>query len=198
MKRWMKMAALVLFVGVSVSACSNDGSQNGGDATNTGVQTKEERQVEIAEMEKEILGLNQGNKNDILTKKAELLLMRYRDYISMNPRDSLTSEYLFKAADLSLGVGKPQASIRYLDRLIQDFPNFRKAPEMMLFRGFIYETYLNEHGNAVKAYQAMIERYPNHRLTNDARASIDNLSLSEEELIEKFKRQNQEQKKNPS
>lgn len=161
------------------------------DRSTAGVQSIEERQQEIAEMEREIKAYAKQEKNDMMTAKAERLLVRYRDYISNNPRDSITAEYLFKAADLSLGVGKPNASINYLDRLIKDFPDFRKTVEMMLFKGFIYESYLNQHAEAVKAYQALINRFPNHRLAQDAQSSIDHLTMSEEELIEKFKKLNE-------
>ena len=61
---------------------------------------------------------------------------------------------------------------------------------MYLFKGFIYETYLNDHAKAVSSYTKLIEKYPNHRLASDARASIDNLTMTEEELIEKFKKMN--------
>lgn len=194
MKRiiWMGVTAAVVLW--SVNACG-DGSTAKETSTeqqeqSNGVQRKEDRQAEIMQMEQEIGRLANKDKNPTLDRKAEILLLRYRDYISVNPRDSMSAEYLFKAADLSLGVNKPKASIAYLDRLIQDFPDFRKGPEMMLFRGFIYEAHLKQHAEAVKAYEAMIKRYPNHRLAEDARASIANLTMSEEELIEKFKQQN--------
>lgn len=187
---------MMLALATVMVACSGEQSneevETAGDKTSSTVQGKEERQAEIQVMEQELLGFAKSDQTKMMNAKADILLKRYRDYISMNPRDSMTSEYLFKAADLSVGVGKPEAAISYLDRLIQDFPSFRKAPEMMLFRGFIYETYMNQHADAVKAYKALIERYPNHRLASDARASIENLTMSEDELIEKFKKMNQE------
>jgi len=155
------------------------------------VQTKEERQEEIAKMEGEIAGLVRGERTEMLDAKADRLLKRYRDYISVNPRDSITAEYLFKAADLSVGVRRYEAAINYLDRLNNEFPKFRKNVEMWLFKGFIYETYLNDHASAVNTYQELVKRYPNHRLAQDARASIENLSMSEEELIEKFEKMNE-------
>ena len=185
---------LILILALGLVSC--DGSEQGHEDDVSTVQTAEERRVEIAEMEAEIVGVVATPENQKAKALTERLLLRYRDYISANPRDSVTAEYLFKAADLSVGVGNPENSITYIDRLITDFPNFRKAAEMMLFKGFLYEVHLNNHAEAVKAYQAMIERYPNHRLTNDARAAIDNLSLSEEELLEKLKKA--EAAQNPS
>ena len=188
-----RVAMLVVSALLVLTSCNEQGGDGKVNEKNAdGVQSKEERQVEIAEMEQAIKGFDRDQDDSRLKSQAENLLKRYRDYISINPRDSMSAEYLFKAADLSIGVGKAKASIRYLDRLIQDFPNFRKAPEMMLFIGFVYEVHLQQHAEAVKAYEAMIERYPNHRLSDDARASIQNLTMSEEELLKKFKEMNAE------
>lgn len=155
-------------------------------------ETKEERIEEIAQMEAEVKRLAKSDRSEMMDAKADMLLKRYRDFITMNPRDSISAEYLYKAADLSVGMGKYEGAIRYIERLHQDFPDFRKTVEMWLFKGFIYEVHLNDYARAVSTYQELVNRYPNHRLAEDARASIENLSLSEEELIEKFKRQNAE------
>lgn len=185
----------VLFIGVllfTIASCSESENTNSSadQEVSNDIQTSEQRQSEIQEMEKEISGAVKTERTSVLDAKADLLLKRYRDYITLNPRDSITSEYLFRAADLSVGMGKYDAAIAYIDRLHADFPKFRKSVEMHLFKGFIYETYLNDHAKAVSAYTKLIEKYPNHRLASDARASIDNLTLSEEELIEKFKKIN--------
>ena len=181
--------SVLLFTLASCSESENPDSSADQEVSND-IQTNEQRQSEIQEMEKEISGAVKTERSSVLDAKADRLLKRYRDYITLNPRDSITSEYLFRAADLSVGMGKYDAAIAYIDRLHADFPKFRKSVEMHLFKGFIYETYLNDHAKAVSAYTKLIEKYPNHRLASDARASIDNLTLSEEELIEKFKKIN--------
>jgi len=154
-----------------------------------GPQTAEQRQIEISELEKDFL-----SKSDIQTgtnkAKAEHLVRRYRDYVNMNPNDSISAEYLFKAADLNIGLGNYEASIKYLDRLTTDFPTYERIVEIWLFKGFIYENYLNSHANAVSTYDKLMEKYPNHRLAAEAQAARDNLTLTDEELIEKFKKMN--------
>jgi TolA-binding protein len=185
--------ALVMALPVMMVACDGaEAEQDESQETQAPiVQSKEERQAEIAQMEQEIAGMAKRERTPMMDEKADLLLKRYRDYVIMNPRDSISAEYLFKAADLSLGVGRPEASINLLNRLNEDFPKFRKNVEMWLFKGFIYETYLNDYANATQTYQALIDRYPNHRLAADARASIENMTMSEEELLEKFKAKNE-------
>lgn len=118
--------------------------------------------------------------------RANEVLNKYRSYIMQHPRDSITAEYLFRAADLSVGLGNYDAAINYLNRLIKDFPNFDRIVEMWLFKGFIYEAYMNNHGEAARTYKEIIARYPNHRLASDARAALENLTLTEEQLLEKL------------
>lgn len=176
-----------------LTACTNGAAPEKEEVSDSNtIQTKEERQEEIASMEAEIAGMIRNERNETMDAKADRLLKRYRDYIGLNPRDSITAEYLFKSADLSVGVGRYEAAIKHLDRLNAEFPKFRKNVEMWLFKGFIYETYMNDHANAVETYQSIVERFPNHRLAEDARASIENLSMSEEELIKKFEKMNAE------
>ena len=189
----MRRVLMLSIIVIALSACGEkeaSNSTNEDDVTNKVEQTNDERQAEIASMEKEISGAVKTERTAVLDAKADRLLKRYRDYVGINPRDSMTSEYLFRAADLSVGMGQYDAAIAYIDWLHKDFPKFRKSVEMYLFKGFIYETYLNDHAKAVSSYTKLIEKYPNHRLASDARASIDNLTMTEEELIEKFKKMN--------
>jgi len=189
----MRRVLMLSIIVIALSACGEkeaSNSSNEDDVTNKVEQTNDERQAEIASMEKEISGAVKTERTAVLDAKADRLIKRYRDYVGINPRDSMTSEYLFRAADLSVGMGQYDAAIAYIDWLHKDFPKFRKSVEMYLFKGFIYETYLNDHAKAVSSYTKLIEKYPNHRLASDARASIDNLTMTEEELIEKFKKMN--------
>lgn len=181
----MKKILTLVIISLTIIACS-EGSDEISTKDKTEPQSAEARRAEIDSMEADLL-----SSKDITAKhnqvKADLLVKRYRDYVSMNPRDSISADYLFKAADLSIGLSKYDASLKYLDRLTDDFPQYEKIVEIWLFKGFVYETYLNNHAQAVKAYETLIEKYPNHRLAKDAQASIDNLTLTEEELLEKLK-----------
>ncbi|MEZ4721877.1 MAG: tetratricopeptide repeat protein [Flavobacteriales bacterium] len=187
----MKRIGILLVVIVSVTVGCSNGDQPTLDGK-LAPQSAESRRTEIMEKEKQIGNPDIGN--SLGRAKAKELVTLYRNYISVNPKDSITADYLFKAADLSVGLGEYQAALNLLDRLINEFPKFDRAPEMMLFKGFICENYMNNHAMAVKSYQALIDRYPNHRLAADAKSAIENLTLSEEELLEKFKAMNLDKK----
>lgn len=187
----MNRAAWMMVVLMAAASACNQPSETGTDATDNGPaveQSTEQRQVEIKALEDELYA-SANLRSEVAQAKAKILVGKYRDYVSTNPLDSLSPEYLFRAADLSIGLGKPEAAIRFLDRITIDFPNYEKVVAIYLFKGFVYENHMNSHANAIKAYEQLIEKYPNHRLAEEARAAIDNLRLSEEELLEKLKQQ---------
>ena len=171
-------------------ACEGDaGTQNSDDEIvneKLEPQSAEARRIEISKMESELLN-NKNKDSQPNCVKADLLVKRYRDYVSMNPRDSVSADFLFKAADLSIGIGNYEASVNFLTRLTEDFPQYDKIVEIWLFKGFVFENYMNNHAEAVAAYNRLIEKYPNHRLAKDAQSAIDNLTMTDEELMEKFK-----------
>ncbi|MCO4807645.1 MAG: tetratricopeptide repeat protein [Flavobacteriales bacterium] len=179
--------SLILLMSLILFACTEEPKT----VDKTAPQSAAERQAEITKMESELVSKQDLNveTNRVL---AERIVTRYRDYITMNPTDSASAEYLFKAADISVGLGNYEASINYINRLTKDFPKYEKVVEIWLFKGFIYENYMDSHAQAVKAYEELILKYPNHRLAQDAQAAIDNLTLSEEELLEKFKKMNEQ------
>lgn len=183
----MRIAVVIgLAFALTVVGCGDGGQTKDGTEDSRAPQSNEERQAEIAEMEADLTDnakLDQG----VDRAKADRLIKLYSGYINVNPRDSVSAEYLFKAADLSVGMGKPEAAIRFLDRLTTDFTNYDRIVEIWLFKAFIYEAHMNSYAEAAATYRKLIEKYPNHRLAEQAEAAIDNLTLSEEELLEKLK-----------
>ena len=63
----------------------------------------------------------------------------------------------------------------------------------MFLVAFIYDTYLKQLDQAKTAYEKVIEKYPNHHLTRDAKLSIEHLGMSDEELIKMFEEKQKEE-----
>jgi tetratricopeptide (TPR) repeat protein len=176
---------LIVLMSLLLFACTEEPKT----VDKTAPQSAADRQAEITTMESDLMSKQDLNveTNRVL---AERIILRYRDYITMNPTDSASAEYLFKAADISVGLGNYEAGLNYITRLTKDFPKYEKIVEIWLFKGFIYENYMNSHAQAVNTYEELILKFPNHRLAQDAQAAIDNLTLTEEELLDKFKKMN--------
>lgn len=142
----------------------------------------------IAKLEKEL----QKNEGVMTPELGEDLVNYYCSYATNNPSDSLSPEYLFKALDVSLNLNNPQRTIGIADRLCKEYPYYAKTPVAMFVKGFVYETQYGNEEAARKAYEEFIKAYPDSELVSDAKASIENLGLTPEELIRKFEQQNAE------
>lgn len=112
----------------------------------------------------------------------------YRSYAEQFKDDTASTEYLFKSADLALGIRQPNKALESLDLLIQRYPDSRKASSALFMKAFIQETSLQDKEEAKKIYLQFIEKYPDHPLRGSAQASYDQLQagLSDEELIRQF------------
>ncbi|MFN5210043.1 MAG: tetratricopeptide repeat protein [Bacteroidota bacterium] len=118
------------------------------------------------------------------------LLKSYMDFFHKYSNDSLAPAYLFKAAQLSIFMHYYMPALDYL-RLFQEmYPKHRLTDDATFLTAFIYDNHMHDVEKAKKAYENFIAAYPNSPLVNDAKASISNLGLSDEELIRKFEQQN--------
>ncbi len=158
-----------------------------------------------------IIGCNSKNRekqlNSILEyeKKLELettlidpligqeLITMYVQFASDFPKDTLAPMYWLKASDVAANINRTDLSIRYLDTIIFMYPNYEKIGECYFMKGFVYETVGQNAEKAREAYNVFLEKFPNHPLAHDTRIIMQNLGLSNEELIEKILRQNAEQ-----
>ena len=68
------------------------------------------------------------------------VLNNYLLYADKYKEDTISADYLFKAADLANGLRRPKESIAIFDRLMTSFPEYRKSPTALFMQAFIYET----------------------------------------------------------
>ncbi len=120
--------------------------------------------------------------------EAEKVLADYLDYASTYKADSLSPSFLFKAADLANGLQHAEQAISLYDKLMTEFPMYKKVPAALFMQGFIYETVIHNKDKAKERYDAFLKKYPEHPLAASARASLDQLNsgLSDEELVKMF------------
>ncbi len=135
--------------------------------------------------EKEDALFNEKGGMTSLDKANELVVM-YIEFADQYPEDSMAAEYIFKGADISMNINQPQQAIDLYDRIINDYPDFRKAPECLFLKGYVYENYFNDLDQARAIYTEFIEKYPENDFADDAQISINNLGKSPEELIQEF------------
>lgn len=142
----------------------------------------------ISAAEKELYSSEDGM---VDRAKALELVDLYVAFADKYPDDSMAVEYLFKGAEFCLNLGEGQRSIDLYNRVMQDYPDFRKVPECMFLKGYVYENYLGDLDMARAIYTEFLNTYPDNEFADDAEISIQNLGKSPEELIQQFEQQQQ-------
>ena len=120
--------------------------------------------------------------------KQHELLGEYETYVNEYPADSMAPAYLYKAITLSISMNESEKAIALSDRMINEYSNSTRLPEVIFLKGFVYENYLSNYAQALKYYQDFIKMFPEHEMADDAEAAIVNLGKSPDEMVREFER----------
>jgi TolA-binding protein len=123
-------------------------------------------------------------------KKMDSLLVLYQQYITEFPQDSIVAEYLYRSGRLNMILRRGSEALSDFTILINKFPQDKHLPEVYYYKAFIYEDILYDIMSARTAYYDFINRYPEHKLVQDAKLSIQYLGKSPEEIVASFEQQN--------
>lgn len=118
--------------------------------------------------------------------RVDELIETYVGFADEFPQDTLAPEYLFKAGDIAMNTNRSRQAIRSYDRIITDYPDYRKTPEALFLKGYVYENNLGRLDKAKEIYEAFLVLYPENEFADDAEVSLKFLGKSPEELIEIF------------
>jgi hypothetical protein len=115
------------------------------------------------------------------------LVKSYAKYYRItDAKDSLAVDMLFKAGEVSMGIGQGNLAVKYFKMISDDHRDFYKAPEALFLAGFCEENVNKDTADARRFYELFVNRYPEHKLAEDAKFSIQNMKMSDEELIRMF------------
>lgn len=121
---------------------------------------------------------------------AQVLVKSYATYYQRHRDDSTAIDMLFKAGEVSMGLGDGRLAVKYFGMVAEQHPTFHKAPEALFLQAFCEETLNGDVQQAEFFYKEFIAKHPGHPLVRDAEFSLQNLGKSEEELIRMFESQN--------
>ena len=124
-----------------------------------------------------------------LLKKA---VTTYQDYAAIFPENADAPDYLLKASDFAYTLGQPEKAVKILDHIISDYPDYNRMEDVLFSRASHLDFELRDTTRAKQAYTEFINKYPDSELVKDAESRIENISLSLEELAEKFMKQLEE------
>ena len=126
------------------------------------------------------------------TAVAAVQVEAYQSYAEQYPADSLSPEFLFKAADLSNSLYKAAEAITLLESLRKTYPKHVRAGTGLFMEAFIYETSLHDNAKAVSKYTEFLQKYPDHQLAQAAEFSLVQLKqgMSVEDVVKMFEAKN--------
>lgn len=122
-------------------------------------------------------------------------MMAIRDvYLAFSerfPLDTLAPDMLRKAASTTGNLGDHKRAISLYDRLIKDYPSWPHTPDVYYFRASEIETGLGQKGEAKRAYEEFISKFPENEFADDARMAIEYMQYTPEQLMEIFRKKNE-------
>lgn len=163
---WNPVTTIISFVIISlfVSSC--------------GLKPNKERlQYEIEELENEVSTLYRDTgKSESTIAQSVILRDAYLTYADSWSTDSLTAEYLFQAAMIDADIQNDVSNgIKYLERIVDDFPDHPIRPKTLFLVGFTYAEQLHDFTKAQEAYQKYLDEYPQGEMAGSVRIEIETL-----------------------
>ena len=114
----------------------------------------------------------------------------YANTVKEYPSTKLAADYLFKAGEISSSLNNSNEAIAFFKNAYDNYPDFKKASYCLFLQAFIYENQLHQLGEAEQLYREVIKKFPDEKIAQDAKACIDNLGKTDEELIKEFEAKN--------
>jgi len=121
---------------------------------------------------------------------SQKLLLKTVEFAENYPGDEQAPDFLFMAARAANGLGQYTKSIKIIDRIIIKYENYDRLVEVYFLKAFTYDEDLNKKPEAKKVYVEIIEKFPKDPLAKEAKILLENLYLSDEEIIKKYQSQN--------
>lgn len=142
----------------------------------------QEKQIKaINQLEKELT--NSGFIVDEV--KGGQMVRMYMQYANDFPSDSLAPIYLYKASDIALNISHIDTAIICLDKIIEQYPDFKDVSSCYFWKGNAYES-IKEFDKARDAYNTFLELFPTHPLAEDTRKMLPYLGMDPEEMLNKI------------
>lgn len=129
---------------------------------------------------------------EINNATAGVAIKAYYDFTSAFPDDSLTPDFIFKSAEIETATQQyPQALASY-QAIENKYINYKLYPESLFLEASLLDNFINDDAKAKVVYKKIIEKFPTSSYASDAKAAINNLGKTDEQLHKEFMKKNGE------
>jgi len=129
---------------------------------------------------------------EVDAEKGQKMIALYLNYSNRYKKDSLSPEYLFRAAEIAMNTDKPIDACSYLYRIERQYENFDKMPAVYYMLGFVNQNMIGDKENAEAYYQKFLDKYPNHSRAEEVGIILNSIHVDDLELVREFETQNVE------
>ena len=174
-----KQAANVLYSGVLDRFADTDAAE----------EAKSKRAPEVSNVKQYLTKVGEDvfvdpDKFGINRKAAQSYVDACEAFALAYPNTKEAPEFLYKATEISRTLRTFTKSLSMYDWIIDEYPQYEKAPTAMFLKGFIIENELNNDQAAMKVYKTFLSRYPDHQLRDDVQFLLDNVGKTDEEIMD--------------
>jgi len=138
--------------------------------------------TELNTLQKELM----ANPQTLDAVKGDSMVLLYKKYAIKYPNDSMSVEYLFRAAEIQMGLNKNEECIKSLSYIQKTYPNSKVMPMLLQFKAFIYDDKFNDFDKARACMDELIENYPESELIPNAKAYRNMIGKNPEEIFGKM------------
>jgi TolA-binding protein len=123
---------------------------------------------------------------------AENAIKAFYDFATNCKADTLAPVFLIKAGQVAQSIKRYTQAQSFFTKCIDEFPKFKSRGAAMFLLAQLYDdpAILNNESEARTLYHQIIREYPQTSYANDAKACIQNLGKSDEELVKEFLKKN--------
>jgi outer membrane protein assembly factor BamD (BamD/ComL family) len=128
--------------------------------------------------------------NELDPKVGNKAIKAFTDFSFYCQTDSLAPVFLLKAGQIAQSINNlPQAQLSF-ERVINDFPKFSNRGAAMFLLAQLYDEVhlLNNEEKAKALYIEIINSYPGTIWSTNARAAMDLLGKTDEEIVKEFEK----------
>jgi tetratricopeptide (TPR) repeat protein len=175
--------ALIIFS----NACSNTNEVE--PAVGNGPsQLREDLAINIEALEDSLIHSSESEKAKAFS--IELLRMSTQ-FVNEFPKDPRCAEYAFMGARAASGLGSYEKSLSIMENIKKVYADYPGLAEVYFLYAFTLDEELGRKDDARQAYIDLINKFPDSPLSEQSVLLLEQLYLSDEELIEKWRLQEQ-------